>query len=83
MAAAGSPTAAKKHRYSITSSARLMRGSRTQLPGFQEKGKFVAAINSATFWVSNVHIVRACADHFHRFLNCFDCRVAAEHYMAL
>jgi hypothetical protein len=27
--------------------------------------------------------LRACAYHFHRFLNCFHCRVAAEHYMAL
>ena len=41
------------------------------------------AINSATFWVSNINILRACAYHYHRFLNCFHCRVATEHYMAL
>jgi hypothetical protein len=39
MAAAGSPTAAKKHRYSITSSARLMRGSRTAATRISREGK--------------------------------------------
>jgi hypothetical protein len=39
MAAAGSPTAAKKHRHSITSSARLMRGSRTAATRISREGK--------------------------------------------
>jgi hypothetical protein len=55
----------------------------TGLPGFQEKGKIVAAINSPAFRIGDVNILRACAYHCHRFLNCFHCRIAAEHYMAL
>jgi tripartite-type tricarboxylate transporter receptor subunit TctC len=56
---------------------------RAPLPGLQEKGKFVAPIDSAAFAVSDVNILRACTYHFDGFLNCLDGRIAAKHYLAV
>jgi hypothetical protein len=58
-------------------------GASGHLPTLQEKGKFVAPIDSAAFAVSDVNILRACTYHFDGFLNCLDGRIAAKHYLAV
>jgi hypothetical protein len=67
----------------ITSAGGFSPSGFEPLPRLQEKGKFVAPIDSAAFAVADVSILRTGVYHFDGFLNCLYCRIAAEYDTAV
>jgi hypothetical protein len=58
-------------------------GASGHLPTLQEKGKFVAPIDSTAFALADVNILCACIYHFDGFLNRLYRRIATERHLVV